>query len=103
MKIDVGFVLPSGWVVSEPFDNYEHPAWWLKCPRCRSRVFATTPMVVENNIPTCTECAAYAVLQERRKRADDMIAAGRGNESAFEALVDADRAGRDAQMLRRIL
>jgi hypothetical protein len=106
MDINVGFVLTNGLVVAEPFDNSEHPAWLLSCPRCHGRVFATTEMIERDNVPACKECAVraatYARLLERNGEAEQMIAAGRSGEPAYEKLIAEERAEQDAQMLRRL-
>jgi hypothetical protein len=71
MDINVGFVLTNGLVVAEPFDIEHSDAWWLLCPRCHGRMFATTQMIEENNVPACKECAVraatYARLLERNR------------------------------------
>jgi hypothetical protein len=91
MTINVGFVLTNGLVIAEPFDNYEHLAWWLSCPRCHSRMFATTEMIEENNVPDCKECAAYARLRELRKNADELLQAGRGDDAAYNDIIEIER------------
>ena len=103
--IDVGFTLSNGWIVSEPFDG-EHPAWFLTCPRCHGRVFATTEMIEQDNVPACKECITKGATEERRiarnQEAESMIAAGRSGEQAYEDLIQEERNEQDVQMLRRL-
>jgi len=91
-------------VIAEPFDNYEHPAWWLTCPRCHGRMFATTEMIEQDNVPACKECAikaaTYARTKARNREAEDMIAAGREREPEYEKLIEEERKEQDAQMLK---
>jgi hypothetical protein len=105
--IDIGYKV-NGLTVAAYFDpefHWQNPAFWMACARGH-RTFATVQQI-ESGAFSCQACktedTVHAVRQDRNKLADDMIAAGRENESAFEALVEADRAERDAQMLRRIL
>jgi hypothetical protein len=83
MTIDVGFALQNGLIVSEPFDDYEHPAWWLSCPQCHCRVFATTEMIEEGTVPACKECVSIDAARAARKKTDELIAAGREEEPNF--------------------
>jgi hypothetical protein len=98
MTIDVGHSLGNGLFVAGPWDNYDHPdAWWIGCGKGH-RTFATNDMIEAGTV-SCKECsnaaAAYARLQAMRKEADQLLAAGRGNDQAYEDLIAAERGTND--------
>jgi hypothetical protein len=96
VAIDIGTSVGNGLTVAAYFDpefHYQNPAFWLSCARGH-RTFATAEQCQTGTV-TCkgcaTDAAVYARLQEIRKTADQMIAAGRENETAFEDLIEAER------------
>jgi hypothetical protein len=91
MTIDIGTAVDGMTVVSISFDP---PEVWLSCGHGH-RVWATPEMLAGGMKLLCAECrsdaAAHARRQERSKLADELIAAGRGNDAEFEDLIEAER------------
>jgi hypothetical protein len=91
--IDIGYSV-NGLTVAEPWDDYDHPdCWWAKCQKGH-RTFVTNEMLEAGSV-SCADCARdtkqHAALLERIKVADELMAAGRGNDPDYEDLIAAER------------
>lgn len=91
MAIDIGTRIDGMTVVSDSFDP---PEIWLSCGNGH-RVW-TTPEILQGGMKLrCTECVREAAQrtarQERRKLADELLAASMENTSVYEELIAADR------------
>jgi hypothetical protein len=89
--IDIGTKVDGMTVVSISFDP---PEVWLSCGHGH-RVWATPEMLEGGMKMLCVECRneqqAYARMKALRKEADELLAAGRGDDPAFEDLIAAER------------
>jgi hypothetical protein len=89
--VDIGTKVDGMTVVSISFDP---PEVWLSCGHGH-RIWAT-PEMLEGGIKIlCVECRneqqAYARLKAMRKEADELLAAGRENDQAYEDLIAEER------------
>jgi hypothetical protein len=95
--LDIGTRIDNMTVVSISYDPSE---LWLSCGNGH-RTWATPEMLEGGMKLLCTECAReaqqHAVRQERAKLADDLIAAGRGDDADFEALIAAERKEKESK------
>jgi hypothetical protein len=74
--------------------SFDPPELWLSCGHGH-RVW-TTPEILQGGVKLrCTECvreaAQHTARQERSKLADELLAAGRENDQAYEDLVEMER------------
>jgi hypothetical protein len=91
MAIDIGTRIDGMTVASISFDP---PELWLSCGNGH-RVW-TTPQILDGGMKIiCTECAREAqqrtARQERSREADELLAAGRENDQAYEDLIADER------------
>ncbi len=81
--IDIGSVV-NGLSVEDYYDpehHYDYPAFWLVCS-LGHRTFATVQQIEAGSV-LCMECVAHETARARRKKTDELIAAGRAYEPNF--------------------